>query len=289
MDISVIIPVYNGEKALPKLYKKIKESLSHNFSFEILFVYDCGKDNSWTLISELMKNDSDKVKGYRLDKNRGQHYAIFFGISKSSGNFIVTMDDDLQHDPSDIIRLMDKLQENDSDIVYGSYTEPNHSFIRKISSIIVRKLLSDSIPGLYKNYSPFRLMKRGLALKILNNRTPTYDFIDANIKKFSDNISEVTIKHNKSLNPKSNYTWINLINHLFLIMITYSKLIKIVFLTSFLAILISFGFHILVRHLTDNKLNELIYSFGIAGGIFLFIGLIFLIIKKKAEVNFKEI
>ncbi len=281
MDVSVVIPVYNGEKTIDELCNRIKKVLYSQFLFEIILIFDCGSDNSWTIIASLMDNDPTIIKGYKLDKNHGQHYSVMSGFSKAKGNFIVTMDDDLQHDPVDIIRLIDKQKEGDFDVVYGIYPEPNHSFLRMVSSKFVRNLLAGSIPGLYKNYSPFRLLKKETALKIICTRNNSYDFVDAYLKKISNKISGINVKHNKSLNSKSNYTWATLFKHLVCILIIYSKLIPAMFLASAILILIALALFLTTGSLTNIRINMPVYFFSITGGILLLAGSFFIVLKKR--------
>lgn len=118
MDFSVVVPSYNGGQTIINLFQKIRDELSGKYSFEVLFIFDNGKDKTWRIIEELGNDYPDIVKSYHLAKNYGQHRAIQFGFSKAKGDFVVTIDEDLQHDPADIIRLMEKQKEANYDIVY---------------------------------------------------------------------------------------------------------------------------------------------------------------------------
>lgn len=105
-DISVVIPVYGSATILPTLVEKLEESLTAlTDKFEVVLVYDCSPDNSWQVITGLCTS-RPWLKGVRLRKNAGQHNALMAGFGVARGRYIVTMDDDLQHSPSDIGRVV---------------------------------------------------------------------------------------------------------------------------------------------------------------------------------------
>ena len=105
MDLSIVIPVYNSELILPSLVKEIENSLKNKkLNKEIIFINDFSKDNSWEIIKDL-SNSSDFVKGINLKNNYGQHNAIAAGLNFAVGDYIILMDDDLQHDPIYILDI----------------------------------------------------------------------------------------------------------------------------------------------------------------------------------------
>jgi undecaprenyl-phosphate 4-deoxy-4-formamido-L-arabinose transferase len=116
--ISVVIPVYRASDSLFELVQRLEAVLSWREEvFEILFVEDCGADDSWRVIQELSKTDN-RVRGFRMSRNYGQHNALLCGIREARGEVIVTMDDDLQHPPEELPKLLAKLEEG-LDVVYG--------------------------------------------------------------------------------------------------------------------------------------------------------------------------
>ena len=124
MDLSIIIPVYNSEKILPVLIEEIKKSLMANkLKKELIFVNDLSEDHSWEKIKELAKKNSF-IKGISLKKNYGQHNAIAAGLSEATGSYIILMDDDLQHDPIYIEKILFEL-ENGYDACYVKYINRN--------------------------------------------------------------------------------------------------------------------------------------------------------------------
>jgi len=96
----------------------------------------------------------------------------------ATGEYIITIDEDLQHSPNDIIRLINKQKESDYDLVYGRFRKLNHSKFRNLTSGILKKLLKIGLPGLYPEYSAFRLMKTEIAKKTVSEAS-SYTFVDA--------------------------------------------------------------------------------------------------------------
>ena len=161
MKISIIIPAYKAEESLKKLFDRIQTLFAENleYEYEIILVFDGGNKSTWGVIQEIKKANPRIVKAIRLSRNFGQHNALICGIKNASGKFIVTMDEDLQHEPEDIIRLLAKQKEDDYDLVYGKLKQLKHSPFRIITSKTLKSLIQIGIPGLHKDYSPYRLIK----------------------------------------------------------------------------------------------------------------------------------
>ena len=168
MYLSIIIPVYNSELILPKLVQEIEQTLiKSNFEKELIFVNDFSEDNSWFVIKKLV-NSYKYIKGINLKKNYGQHNAISAGLSFSSGKYIIMMDDDLQHDPSYILNILNEL-EKDFDACYVKYLKRKHSMWKKfLSNInhITSSYLSSKSTKLYT--SSFKGINRKIC-KIIND------------------------------------------------------------------------------------------------------------------------
>lgn len=141
MYISIVSPVYAAEKLVDELVSSIIENVSPiTNDYEIILVEDCGPDNSWQKI-EAICAQNDKVKGIKLSRNFGQHYAITAGIANASGEWIVIMDCDLQDVPAEIPRLFAKAQEG-YDIVYAQRVERQDGFLKRLSSAVFYKVFS---------------------------------------------------------------------------------------------------------------------------------------------------
>jgi undecaprenyl-phosphate 4-deoxy-4-formamido-L-arabinose transferase len=257
MKLSFIIPVYHGEHTVSPLFEAIKDACKkYDFPFETVFIWDCGPDNSWASILKLKKEYPTIVKAIRMSRNFGQHNAIICGFAHANGDFMITMDEDLQHNPDDIKLLVDKQSENDFDVVYGYYSEQQHSRFRTLTSNILRKMLSVGIPDLYKDYSAFRLLKRELALATIEMQN-SYTFLDGYISWITNNVSSVQVSHKNRLSGESSYTLKKLISHSINIFVTFSNLpIKIMTWLSLLFFVFTFGYaiYVLLEKIIFNNL-----------------------------------
>jgi len=119
MDISVIIPLFNEEDSLVKLYEWIEKVMTkNNFSFEVIFVNDGSTDNSWKVI-EGLKEKSEHVKGIKFRNNYGKSPALYCGFKAAQGDVVITMDADLQDSPDEIPELYRMISDENYDLVSG--------------------------------------------------------------------------------------------------------------------------------------------------------------------------
>lgn len=134
MEVSVVIPIYDCEECLSELCIRLHKTLALlNKSYEIILVNDGSDDLSWEMMRRLAKMYTH-VKGIRLSKNFGQHYAITAGIEATRGDWIVVMDCDLQDPPEEIIKLY-RTAKKGYDIVFTERKNRHDPFIKKILSI----------------------------------------------------------------------------------------------------------------------------------------------------------
>lgn len=141
MKISVVSPIYKGENTVRELVKRITDSLKEvSNDYEIILVDDFGPDKSWDIIEEI-SNSNPNVKGVKLSRNFGQHYAITAGLDHTNGDWIVVLDCDLQDRPEEIPRLYQKVQEG-YHIVKASRKQRIDSFSKKMQSKIFYLILS---------------------------------------------------------------------------------------------------------------------------------------------------
>jgi len=220
---SIIVPVYNGEKTVKALFQKTLAFFNtQNLTFEMIFVHDCGPDDSWNVLIDLKNENSNFIKLIKLSRNFGQHNAIICGIEHANGNFIVTMDEDLQHNPEDILKLIQKQKENDFDVIYGKYDERKHSVIRNIGSTVLKKMISKGIPDIHPDYSAFRLIKADIA-KALVSMQNSYTFLDGYISWITTNCSSCVVSHSERHGGVSSYDFRKLVNHTINIFVTFSN------------------------------------------------------------------
>ena len=269
VDYSVVIPVYRGSSTIEELYNKIQSFFNDkNKSFEVIYVFDCGPDNSWQVIKQLKSKWPQTIKGVHLSRNFGQHNAIICGFKYCIGKYIITMDEDLQHDPTDIALLIEKQEEKDYDVVYGNYTERKHNFFRNTTSFIMKKLLELGIPDLHKDYSAFRLLKADIARTTITMNS-SYTFLDGYLTWVTKNVSATNVKHLESQAGKSSYTFKKLLNHSVNIFITFSTIpTRIITYSSVLVFLLStvYTIYILFRKIFFNDFVPGFATYMIIGG-----------------------
>ena len=207
--ISVVIPVYNSENSLLELYQKLVKSLDESTNnFEIIMVDDHSKDQSYKQILQLHQQDN-RVKAIKLAENFGQQNAIICGFNFVKGDYIVTMDDDLQHQPEDIIKLYNAIL-NGYEVVYGIPEDREYSLYRKIGSKLTNYLFSLITPKKSEvRVSSFRIMTYDLVKKIIKYEE-SFVYISAIILQYTDNIDNIYVKHQKRKYGKSNYNFIKL-------------------------------------------------------------------------------
>lgn len=139
LRISVVSPVYKSEKIVDELVKRLSEELSKlTDNYEIILVEDGGKDDSWKKIEENCSRN-EKVKGIKLSRNFGQHYAITAGLKEATGDAIVVMDCDLQDDPSHIFKLVEEYKKG-YEIVFTKRIDRKHTFFKYITAKIYNSL-----------------------------------------------------------------------------------------------------------------------------------------------------
>lgn len=166
MLYSVVVPIYNSARIIDELYNRIKAEFENviHADFELVLVDDFSKDDSFTVMQRLGEMD-ERVKYIRLAKNHGQQKAVLCGIEHTSGDFIVTMDDDLQHPPEEIPKLIAKMESDPNiNVVIGMYDSKKHSGIRKMGTRML-DVLSNMVFRKDKELklTSFRLMKSYVA------------------------------------------------------------------------------------------------------------------------------
>jgi len=163
MLYSVVVPVYNSEKSLELLYEGVKRTITETLAqeFELILVDDSSRDGSFAVMEKLRAADK-RVKVVQMAKNFGQHKALMCGFSYAKGEYIITLDDDLQHPPEEIPKMVEFMASNrDVDVVIGSYDNKKHNIIRKIGSFMTSSL-SKIMLGKSRDLklTSFRLMRR---------------------------------------------------------------------------------------------------------------------------------
>lgn len=244
VEFSLVVPVYNSENYLDELFDRIKSQFdAMGKSFEVIFVEDGGKDNSWEKIQFLKEKYEDEVIGVKLSKNFGQHNALFCGFGFANGEFIITIDDDLQIPPEEIKKLIETWQKTESDLIYGFFSRKKHSLLRNLASFFIKKSSKQLLraPG---EGSSFKLIVKDLVKKILDH-PQEFVFIDELLLWYTDDISFVQVEHQKRKDGKSGYTNVKLFRLFTNLMIYYTVVpLKIMSIMGISTSLAAFAFAI---------------------------------------------
>ena len=210
--ISIIIPVYNEEDNILPLYNKLKPVLKNLGEHEIIFVDDGSTDRTFQRLEECAENDK-RVKIVKFRRNFGQSAAISYGFDHAIGEIVITMDGDLQNDPSDIPEMVEQIREG-SDVVCGWRKQRNDPFLRKRVPSRVFNWLTSKMSGLkiHDLGTPFKAYRRETVKNIsgsLYGELHRYIPVLAAWRGYK--ISEIEVKHNPRKHGKSKYGWSRLI------------------------------------------------------------------------------
>ena len=222
-SISVVTPVYNGEASIAELCRRLSEVLPRIATeYEIILVNDGSRDRSWEIISELSSRFAT-VRGLNLMRNYGQHNALLCGIRAAKYDVIVTIDDDLQHPPEEIPRLLEQLEQG-FDVVYGTPKAEQHGFLRALASRITRLALSMAIGReLAKNVSAFRVLRTRLREAFAEYQSP-FVSIDVLLTWATTRIGAITVGFEPRRSGTSTYTFRRLLRHALDMMTGFSTL-----------------------------------------------------------------
>lgn len=243
-SLSIVIPVYNSETILPKLIDRLDKVLpTVSKSFEVILVNDGSKDRSWDVVCSLDKKH-EWVHGVNLMRNYGQHNALLCGIRMAKNEMIVTMDDDLQHPPEEIPKLLSMLAEG-YDVVYGTPHKEQHGLWRDLASQLT-KMAMQSAMGIdnARDVSAFRIFRTPLRDAFANYQSP-FVSIDVLLTWGTTNFSAVPVQHDQRQSGESNYNFNKLARHVVTMMTGFSVLpLRLASIIGFVFTL--FGFGILV-------------------------------------------
>lgn len=213
---SVVVPVYNSEHTLEELYSRIRSVFDERIErgFELILVDDGSKDHSYEKMQELHKRDG-RVKIVQMAKNFGQHPALLCGFSYAKGDFIITMDDDLQHPPEEIPKLVSVMDERDDvDVIIAKYEGRQHNVIRRLGTWV-------------SVYATSKMLKKPRDLEITSFRLIRKFVVDAIVKmnvhlpqignllvQTSNRIINVPVQHDARKYGKSGYSFGRLVKDL---------------------------------------------------------------------------
>lgn len=260
--ISVVVPVYQGEKTLPKLLEELRvfhtESSSpagHHFRIQdVLLVHDSATDASDTVMQELEKK-YDFVHAVWLSRNYGQHPATLAGMAGTSGEWIVTMDEDGQFNPADIGMLLDCALSDDAHLVYGVPRKPPHGLLRNVTSRLAKwismHLLNQKNVGVF---SSFRLVDGEIGRSLAAYCGPGV-FLDSALSWVVDSVSHVTVETRGEGGRPSSYSYKKLFSHFWRLLLSSGTApLRLIGILGVCSMLLAFGVGVyaLVAKITSN-------------------------------------
>jgi undecaprenyl-phosphate 4-deoxy-4-formamido-L-arabinose transferase len=204
VELSIVVPVYRSADCLTALVQAIAESVSETVGdYEVILVNDGSMDRTWPVIESLCR-DHPEVVGIDLRRNFGQDNAILTGLRFARGRSIAVMDDDLQHDPADLPRMLAKLAQG-PDVVFADFRAKRQALWKNLGSWFNGKLAEwvlDKPRGIY--LSPFKVMRRDVAELICRYRGPE-PYVDGLLFQVTSRFDQVRVDHHGRFAGESNY------------------------------------------------------------------------------------
>jgi glycosyltransferase involved in cell wall biosynthesis len=210
--LSVVIPVYRSEAILSELVSRLNRVLAKiTADYEIILVNDCSPDRSWDVIQQLATT-KPTIKPINLMRNYGQHNALLCGIRASSYDLVVTMDDDLQHPPEEIPKLISELSKG-ADVVYGVPERQQHGLGRDFASWLTKLALQNVMGAeVARNISAFRAFRRDVS-NAFAHYSGAFVSIDVLLTWGTKRFSMVKVRQDPRMSGSSGYTIRRLITH----------------------------------------------------------------------------
>jgi len=203
---SVVIPVYNSSECLAELVRRIDETFrAMNAQYELILVNDCSRDNSWEVIRELA-GKYPALMGVSLRKNFGQDNALMAGLRLARGQYVIIMDDDLQHDPMYIPRLVAEIGKG-HDVVFARYRHKKQSLWKNAGSWFngkVAQIVLNKPKNIY--LSPYKIIRADIVKAICDYDGP-YPYVDGLLFRVTGNFSQIDVEHRERFKGTSSYTF----------------------------------------------------------------------------------
>ena len=257
-SLSVLVPVYNSAEILDDLLARLEPVLRANAeAFELLLIDDNSRDASWDVVQRLAAAH-DWVHGIRLMRNYGQHSALLCGLRAARHDVLVTMDDDLQHPPEELPKLLAKLEEG-YDVVYGTPVAEQHGFLRDMASRITKFALQSAMGAeTARNVSAFRVFRAPVreAMRAYRSRHVSIDVL---LTWGTTRFAAVRVRHDPRSSGVSNYSFKKLLTHAINMLTGYSTFpLQLASLSGFVFTLFGFGVlvYVLIGYMTYGRQVE---------------------------------
>lgn len=220
MRLSIVIPVYNSERTIGPLVEHLQVCLGEQ-AVEIVLVNDGSKDNSESICQQLATQYST-VRFVSLRRNFGEFNAVLCGLTHTTGQYAVIIDDDFQNPPEAISTLVNEAEAGQFDVVYSRYAQKRHHWFRNLGSWLVNTLTTYSLDKPRDLYlSSFKVIRREVINEIIRYRGP-YPYIDGLIFRVTRNVGSVEVPHNSRADGRSTYTFRKLVSLFLNVFVGYS-------------------------------------------------------------------
>ncbi len=216
IGLSIVVPVYRGANTVALLVEALS-ALRPEGGLEIILVNDGSPDNSAEVCQALVETARVPLTYIEHARNYGEHNAVMTGLRHARGEYVITMDDDLQNPPEEVITLYDHARQGHWDVVYTRYAVKQHAGWRNLGSYFANRVadrLLDKPRGLY--LSSFRCMS-ALVVRSVTRYSGPYPYIDGLIMQVTQRIDSIQVRHLPRVEGRSNYTmrrlvrlWLNL-------------------------------------------------------------------------------
>jgi undecaprenyl-phosphate 4-deoxy-4-formamido-L-arabinose transferase len=254
LKVSAVVPVYRSEAILRSLCNRLLRVLQGcTAGFEIVLVEDCGGDNSWSVITDLVREDK-RIRGIRMSRNYGQHNALLCGIRSAVHPVVVTLDDDLQNPPEEIPKLLAVLREG-YDVAYGTPNAEQHRLLRNVASQIT-KLVLQGVMGAEnaRMVSAFRAFRTNIR-EAFSNYAGSFASIDILLTWGTTRFKAIGVQHDPRASGRSHYTLVKLLTHAMNLMTGFSVVpLQIASVVGFLFTTFGIGvfIYVLIRYLLQG-------------------------------------
>lgn len=223
VELSVVIAAYRSRLSVAELTERLVRVLDRlDRPYEIIFVDDASPDDTWQALCAIEARHPGQVVLIQLARNTGQHNALMCGLRHVRGRLVITIDDDLQCQPEEIPKLLDKLERDGLDLVYGNYLVKRHNLFRALASIpvgmYVRHVFRMPVPP-----TSFRVIRRELVESIKHYRG-WFTVVDGLMCWATDRIGGVPIEHSPRRHGRSTYTLAKLVLLAFNVFTNFSLL-----------------------------------------------------------------
>ncbi len=240
--ISIVSPVYKVEKTIKKMVERVEKNVVNiSDDYEIILVEDFSPDNSWSEIIKVAKQNK-KIKGLKLSRNFGQHYAISAGLRHAKGDWIIVMDCDLQDRPEEFTKLYNKVKEG-YDLVLARRVIRKDSFFKKVFSKVFYAILS-YLSGRKQDPSIANFgIYSSKAIQVLNSMNESIRYFPTMISWIGFASAKIDVEHAEREEGKSSYNFARLFNlAIDIILANSDKPIKMLIKSGFLVSSLSVAF-----------------------------------------------